>query len=327
MKKKAIHLLTALGICGLLFQAGGCGTAKGVYKAVAQKVSFSDNTELRKRVLLLPVMDQQGVGEAKSAELTKSLAANLEKDPNLVVTIQEQPLATTVKVRSPKFGILIDPDLAQKAEEMGMNVLVTCVLNRYEVIDHGPGLWPLNKIPVWPFTGKSMEVEISTVVNALDITNGTLFLTNLERFRMKIPEEELDEEALFVKERESLSEEDLIASVPDERKEEALSEIFENQADAIVEKLREQSWAGRVLSAGPDKVIINAGRDVGLSEGSIFEVFSRGDSIRTASGRSLYLLGSKVGEIQAVKVMDRYSSAVPLNGASLEAGQVIREKR
>jgi hypothetical protein len=180
---------------------------------------------------------------------------------------------------------------------------------------------------VWPFTGKDKQVEISMVVNALDITNGTLFLTNLERVRTEIPEEKEDEESLIVQEQEARTERELIAAVPDHVKEEALSEILGNQAEAIVEKLRDKKWAGRVLSANSDKVMINAGKDVGLSEGSVFEVFSRGESIRSVSGRSLYLLGNKVGEIRTVQVLDKYSSAVPVNGESFMAGQVIREKK
>jgi hypothetical protein len=318
-----------LALFSLVPLASGCGTAKSVYKGVYKKVTGvvvrSESSELRKRVLILPVLDQQGVGDRADA-LTEQLATYLERDPNLAVYRQKEPLPSTVKVRSPKFGIIIDPDLAQKAEEMGMNVLITCVLNRYEVIDHGPGLWPVNQIPVWPFTRKDTEVEISMVINALDITNGTLFLTNLERVRMEVPPDKEEEESLIVKEKGLRSDQELISAVPDNVKEEALSKILENQAEAITEKLREKKWAGRVLSANSDKVMINAGRDVGLSEGSVFEVFNRGDSIRSVSGRSLYLLGNKVGEIRTVRVLDKYSSAVPLNGERFMAGQVIREK-
>ncbi|MBW1912210.1 MAG: hypothetical protein JRI43_03360, partial [Deltaproteobacteria bacterium] len=73
-------------------------------------------------------------------------------------------------------------------------------------------------------------------------------------------------------------------------------------------------------------IIISAGEDVGLSAERVFEVFGRGDSIRSASGRSLYLLGPKLGEIKTVKVMESYSSAVPLAGEQFRPGQVIKLK-
>lgn len=303
--------------------AVGCGTARNVYQKVIPSGKGSD---LNKRVLVMPVVDQQGLGGEVVEALTAHLAAGLEQNRNLVVYRSEEPLPRTYTAQSPKFGIIIDPDLAQKAEEMGVNVLVTCVLNRYEIIDYGAGVWPVNKLPVWPLKPKPLELEVSMVVNALDITNGTLFLTNLETRRLKIPVQEDDDEALFVKERAALNEVELIQSVPERERQETLDRLVQEQARVIAKSLEKKVWAGRVLSAAPERIMINAGRDVGLSEGNVFEVFSRGDAIRSVGGRSLFVLGPKVGEIRTVKVMDRYSAAVPVSGEGFKAGQVIREK-
>ncbi|MGD8388594.1 MAG: hypothetical protein PVG49_15725 [Desulfobacteraceae bacterium] len=322
MRNRGIHMLLIAAMLALLLPASGCGTAK----KMVQKVR-SPRTDLKKRVLVLPILDQQGMGEEKIHELTTRLADALKKDPNLVVYTHEEPLPSTVTVRSPKFGIVIDPDLAQKAEEMGMNVLVTCVLNRFEVIGYDPGVWPLNKIPVWPFTAKEPQLEVSMVVNALNITNGTLFLTNQEQIHLRVPTvEETQKELIVIEGEERRSEAEMIAAVPQADREQAFLQILDAQAEKLVDSLREQVWAGRVLSAGPEKIMINAGQDIGLSEGLVFEVFGRGDPIRSVSGRSLYLLGPKVGEIQTVQVMERYASAVPVDGANFKAGQVIREK-
>ena len=324
MQIRTIHRLALLALAVAVLAAAGCGTTK---KLVQKVTPGGESTDLKKRVLVLPILDQQGLAEEAVEEMTERLVSLLERDRNLVVYRSEDPLPRGLEVRSPKFGIVIDPDLAQKAEEMGMNVLVTCVLNRYELIDHGAGLWPVNQIPVWPFSRKNLQVEVSLVVNALDITNGTLFLTHNEARRLSIPEEKEDEDALFVKEREPRNETELIQAVPDTTVREATADILEEQAEIIAESLEDKAWAGRVLSAAPERIMINAGRDVGLSEGSVFEVYGRGESIRSISGRSLYLLGPKVGEIRTVKVMDRYSSAVPVSGERFRAGQVIREKQ
>ena len=322
MQNRKVGLLLIAILLALLLPAFGCGAAKKMVHKVR-----SPRTDLKKRVLVLPILDQQGVGREKADELTNRLAKALERDPNLVVYTHEEPLPSTVTVRSPKFGIVIDPDLAQKAEEMGMNVLVTCVLNRFEVIGYDPGVWPLNKIPVWPFTAKEPQLEVSMVVNALNITNGTLFLTNQEQIHLRVPtQEETQKELIVVEGEERRSETEMIAAVPEAAREEAFLEVVDAQAEKLVEGLREQIWAGRVLSAGPEKIMINAGQDIGLSEGRVFEVFGRGAPIRSVSGRSLYLLGPKVGEIQTVQVMERYASAVPVEGADFRAGQVIREK-
>ncbi|MCF8061697.1 MAG: hypothetical protein K9M82_04195 [Deltaproteobacteria bacterium] len=324
MQNRCMHRLVPLLLAALVLAATGCGTARNLVRKVTPG---GEGTELKKRVLILPILDQQGLAEETVEEMTGRLATLLERNRSLVVYRNEDPLPGGIQVRSPKFGIVIDPDMAQKAEEMGMNVLVTCVLNRYELIDHGAGVWPVNKIPVWPFSQKKLEVEVSMVVNALDITNGTLFLTHIEARRLAVPEEKMDEDALFVKEGEPRSEAELIQAVPEKAIQKAFADILEDQAETIAESLEDKAWAGRVLSAAPERIMINAGRDVGLSEGSVFEVYGRGESIRSVSGRSLYLLGPKVGEIRTVKVMDRYSSAVPVSGESFRAGQVIREKQ
>ncbi len=311
-------------LAALLLTAAGCGTVRSVVQVVTP--GGGGATELRKRVLILPILDRQGLGEETVETMTARFAEMLERDPNLVVYRNEGPLPRGIEARSPKFGIVIDPDLAQKAEEMGMNVLVTCVLNRYEIIDHGAGLWPVNKIPVWPFSKKNLELEVSMVVNALDITNGTLFLTHMESRRLDIPDEEMNEDDLFVQEREARTEEELLRAVPEQAYQESFGKILEAQAEVVAESLEDKTWSGRVLSAAPERIMINAGKDVGLTEGSVFEVFGRGGTIQSVSGRSVYLLGDKVGEIRTVKVMDRYSTAVPVSGEGFRAGQVIREK-
>ena len=105
-----------------------------------------------------------------------------------------------------------------------------------------------------------------------------------------------------------------------------LSEILEHQADAIIDGLNDKPWTGRVLSANRESIVINAGKDVGINKGKVFNVFGKGELIRSVSGRSIYLLGQKVGEIKTVKVMDSHSSATPVSGGSFKAGQVIRVK-
>ena len=63
-----------------------------------------------------------------------------------------------------------------------------------------------------------------------------------------------------------------------------------------------------------------------MDENRIFEVFGKGDSIRSASGRPLFVLGPKIGELQTVKVMETYSEAKPLTDGPFRAGQIIRVK-
>jgi hypothetical protein len=59
----------------------------------------------------------------------------------------------------------------------------------------------------------------------------------------------------------------------------------------------------------------------------VFEVLGTGEIISSASGRSLALLGPKVGEIKVTEVMKDRALASVQEGSSFRAGQVIRFKK
>jgi hypothetical protein len=269
----------------------------------------ADKSGLKKKVLILPFMNQANMPEKKYQELTNAFMGRLEKDDRLVLVHSQDPLPTTLKQGSSALGILTDPDLAKKAEEMGCNVLVTVVLNAYELRLKRTGIWPLRKT--------KREVEASIVVNALDLINGTLFLTHLESEKMDFEMEDTDDE-------EELKIE--MPEINDKVFNRLWSGIVERQVATLRPALRNQPWSGRVLSIQNQNVVVNAGRSVGLATGKVFEVFARGEPVRTASGRSIYLLGPKVGEIKATEIMEDSALAVPVTEAGYRAGQVIRVK-
>jgi hypothetical protein len=77
----------------------------------------------------------------------------------------------------------------------------------------------------------------------------------------------------------------------------------ENQAEEVGTALRERQWLGRILSSDASGTFINAGSDVGVKLGSVFEVLGAAETLTSASGRTLALPGSAVGEIRVTEVM------------------------
>lgn len=308
--KREISLCMIL--CLYLGQSSGCSTVRSWYdfgtesvKSVSSKVMPGERDGLKKKVLVFPLMDQAGIGEERAEEINSALMDLLQRDGNLIVQRSAIPIPTTAGIRSPQLGIVIDPELAQMSEEMGMNVLVTCILSPFETTSKKTGIWPWRKI--------RRETEISVFVNVFDIINNTLFLTNLESGKIKtsvdISEErgektELDKNLLN----------------------RALTPIMSRHASAIKSVLKKYPWTGRIISADKNNIIINAGKEVGVKAGSVFEVFGEGESIRSASGQPLYLLGPKAGEIKIEEVMERHSSAVPFSDSQFKPGQAIRLK-
>ena len=292
--KRLFYLILLL----FLIQGIGCETTKSMFrKARPEKAG------LRKRVLFIPVIDQSKSVEARAAEISDGLVHLLKKDKGLLIHEGMRPMPSKRKTRSLEFGMAMDPDLAKRAEEMGMNVLITGVLNPPEVTTREVGFWPLRRI--------RHELEISLLVNAIDVINGTLFISNLEMEKIKISNDALEWE-------------EVKKEIDDHKLSKAFSRIIERHASAISRTLREQPWCGRVISSNQETIMVNAGKDIGLTQGTVFDVFGRGEALLCAGGRSLCLLGPKVGQIKTVSIMDSYATAVPLNGGQFEAGQVIR---
>jgi hypothetical protein len=291
----------------------GCGTTKTVYnKFIPEKGG------LKKRVMVLPMIDQAGLGEAKVQEAQILFLEELRKVKNYLVQEATLPPSSNNRNAS-QFDIIVDPYLSKKADEIGMNVLITVTIHPIDVNVEKKGIWPILII--------QRKLELSMVVSALDLTNGTLFMTNLESTKLKMEEQVEDLEVLQIqsefKEEEAKNP---LTFVEEEEFQEAVADMIKDQASAIMEVLKEEPWSGKILSVDGKDLVINAGRDVGLITGSLFEVFGKGESIQSVNGRSYHLLGPKMGEIKAVRVMEDQASAVPWKGTGFKAGQTIRVK-
>ena len=301
MKKNLLFILiSSMGLWFLILGVG-CGTTKSVYK----KVSFKD-TELKKRVLVLPLLDQAGVGEAKTEAMTARLVELLKEGESLSVYRGTVPTPSRQRVRSPEFAVVIDPALIEKAGQMGMNVLIAGVLNPREVRISTWGVWPIKFV--------KRQMELSLLLNAYDIIDGTLFVTHLEARKIKISTDDVELAAEGKPE------------IDETKLEEELSDILEDQASTIREELEEHPWRGKIMSVDGETVMINAGSDIGLSDGSVFHVYSKGERIRALDGKYFYLLGPKVGVIKTVNVSDSQASAVPVEGGPFSPGQIITIK-
>jgi hypothetical protein len=305
MNKGLVASWLRLAALLMVFFWAGCSTTTSIYG----KVPFlGPRSDLKKRVLLMPIVNQSGLDQDRVEEMNADLIQHLSMEKDLIVkTATAQPNPTLAIRRSPLYGVVLNPGLTKMADEMGMNVLVATVMNPVEVYTKKTGFWF--------FKGVKREIEISIVVNAIDVVNGTLFLSNLESKRVKI-----------------LPEEDLVTfeagrSLAPEELDKIMSRLFKAQTSAITDNLKRHPWMGKILSVNSNEAIINAGADVGIREGMVFDVFGNGEPIKSFSGRTYYLRGEKEGEIEVVDLSEDRAQVVLLEGGrSLAVGQVIREK-
>jgi len=306
-----VHPVLLLLLCFALFAAGGCATTKKLYSKMSP-----DSSGLKKRILVLPFWDQAGLGEEKLEQLATQFLSLLNKDGVFVIERVRRLPGVADRVRTPEFGIVTDPEYARRADQMGMNVMLTAVFTPLETQRIKTGIWPFRKI--------KDETEIAMYVNAFDVINGTLLLTRLESVKIRTTAEIIEEDE---EEEENAEPQKIKPEIDEKTLTKSLSEIVENQAAEVGSALREKPWLGRILSSDASGTFINAGSDIGVVPGSVFEVLGTGETITSASGRSIALLGPAVGEIKVTEVMkDRALTSVQ-EGASFKAGQIIRFKK
>lgn len=306
---RASKLLLLLLICLALLAATGCSTAKRLYSGIS-----SDSSGLKKRLFVLPFWDQAGLGEQKLERLTAQFLTLLNRDGAFVIEKGTRSSVAPDRVRYPEFGIVTDPEQARRADQMGMNVMLTAVFSPMETQRIRTGIWPFRKI--------KDETEISMYVNAFDVINGTLLLTRLESVKIRTEAEIITED-----DEEPAEPQNIKPEIDEETLEKSFSEIVDRQAAEVRSALNERPWLGRILSSDASGIFINAGTDVGVVPGSVFEVLGPGETIKAITGQSLALLGPKVGEIKVTEVMKNWALTSAEEGASFRAGQIIRFKK
>ena len=285
----------------LLIQGIGCGTIGSLYNTVMPR----DEDKIKKRVWVVPFLDQAGVGEKITAQTAADLEGLLEETGRFLVIKGMKTTPSSHIVLTPESVFMVNPALIKSADVMGIDIMIVGALSPFETNSRREGIWPFRKT--------KQKVDISMLVNAVDVIDGSSFLSHLESVESEASSSGEGEERKSTLKRTTLNE--------------ALSEIIENQAEVITEELRAHPWRSRVTSVDAEGLLVDGGRDIGLENGSVFEVYGIEGSIQSSDGRNLPLLGDKVGEIEVVKVLDASVEATPLSGGPFEAGQVIQVKR
>jgi hypothetical protein len=290
----------------LLMAASGCSTTASVTRKVLPE-SWADKIlpgqpNLKQRVMVFPLVDQAGLGTQITSQYSRQFYGLLKASPNLLPSGPPDGMFSSLSMESPQFGVVTNSSLVDFAQSLGMNDLIIGVLNPVEISIRKTGIWPFDK---WRrFYG------ISIAVNVIDTASKTLLLTHvqLEEFPVNLDEaEELDEKAFI-----------------DEVSTKSYPEMIKEQAEIVARELRRQPWTGSILAVENNTIMINAGKEVGLEPGRCFEVFAPGKSIPSGSGRTIFLLGEKIGMIKVNSVMETHSLAETVSGGPFEPKQFVR---
>ena len=290
---KLLYVLFSLLVLGMC----GCGTTKNL----VQKVTKS-KPDLKKRVMVLPFIDQAGAGPEKAAQITLNFIELLRKSPDLLLYQPPKNFSMPPGAKTPEFGIVTHTKLIETAEDLGMNVLITGVLNPIETHTKRAGIWPFRK--------SKINHEVSMVLNVVNVASGCLYVSRHES----------DEVVLAVdrvkgQDKKEITDQVLGKGIP---------RILKRQAEAVAKSLTQHPWTGKILAVDNNTIKISAGKDLGVYTGQLLTVFAKGESVQSRTGKSIGLLGKKIGKIKVTSVMQKQSLAEPVANSVFLPGQIIR---
>lgn len=105
----------------------------------------------------------------------------------------------------------------------------------------------------------------------------------------------------------------------------AVRAAIDQALDFIIIELDRVPWQGRIAMIKDDKIYINVGRTSGIQIGDKFGVYNEGESIVDPdSGMTLGSEMSQIGAIEVIKVDEKFSNAIPINGTGFEANNILK---
>ena len=287
-------------LCGVILLMS-CGTAQ----LLKNKIIPNHEPLLKKRVLLTPIINRTNIGQEMITPLDKTLHTLLKNNNHVIIQTTDESVLSQDVLNSIKLGMVTHPRLMNEATQKGLDVLVTAIVHPVDIISEKSG--------VLFFRKEKTIAKISVVVNALDLISNTVFLTNLEFKEVKL-------------EGETSRNQKIQEHLEDSVLQKVYASILAEQAIQVQNALNKRAWKGRLAIV--DGVLkINGGMDIGVKEGSVFEVFGEGDPIRSISGQAFFTFGPKVGEIKITQVWQNDATAVPSRDGSFKHGQTVMRKK
>ena len=300
MRKHTIYCLLYPIMMMLLVINLGCGTTRSLYKKIKP-----DEPYLIKKIMVLPPIDLSGLPTGKAVQTNEDFAEILKQTPQLSIYTPPQGWSLPAELKAPKFGVAyFDPKIAEMARNKNMNVILAAFFPPIKKTTSRAG--------IWPFRYDAEVYKISIIINALNVANGCLYLTDLNSNDVYFKSDEVS----------GMSEKEIFEKVW----EKGMPDILEQHATVVTQRLIAAPWTGRILNNRKDLLMINAGKDAGVQPDQVFNVFSEGKSIVCRTGREVDLTGEKIGEIKTVSVMEEHTLAKPESGGPFSVGQAIRFK-
>jgi hypothetical protein len=310
MKAGILRYLLILSIPVLLAFTSGCGgAAKDVYyvggetaKSLKRLVTPDAKPVLKKKILITPVINNSGIDNLNIDQIMQDCVSYISEDEYLVVsTLKKYEYQGQAFLNKP-YGAILNPAYVKKSGASGINILLACIIQPVEVTNARKGIWPYRK--------DTHKITLTVSINAVDTVNGTLVVYEDETIDFKYGLINTGESDKWVPDSNILQSKILDST--------------EKLCSRAIDKLRKIPWQSEPIIEGGN-YIIRSGRDIGINENTIFELFKKGEPAKSGVGDQYFLLGEKIGET-GIRSVAEDSAVLNINAGQSEVS-FIRVKQ
>ena len=311
MKTGNHRKLLILAMLIILSSTFACSAGRDVYEvsslaadSLSDLILPDEKPILKKKILVAPVINRAGISDSQAEEIRQKCISYLSEDEYLFITSLKKWGDNDSAFLLKEYGSVINPVYAKNAGEMGMNVLLTCVLHPIEVTDRRVGVWPARK--------DGYNVFISISINALDTVNGTLIVFEDRTTNIKIKKTDTGDREKWTPDYSMFKND--------------ISSMTKKLCSSVIEKLRKQTWQSRV-SVDEGNLVINAGKTIGINENTVFEIFKKGDLIKSYTEGEYYTFGEKIGETGVMSISEDRTVLIANTNGDFKDAAFARVKR
>ncbi len=310
MKAGILRYLLILSIPVLLVFTSGCGgAASDVYyvggetvKSIKRLVTPDAKPVLKKKILITPVINNSGIDNLQIDQIMRDCVSYISEDKYLVVsTLQKYENQDQAFLTKP-YGAILNPAYVKKSGASGINILLACIIQPVEVTKARKGIWPYRK--------DTHKITLTVSINAVDTVNGTLVVYEDETIDFKYGLLNTGENDKWIPDGNLLQNK--------------ISDMTEELCSRALDILRKVPWQSEPVVEG-DNYVIRSGKDVGMNENTVFELFKKGESTKSGAGEQYLLLGEKIGETNVRSVAEN-SAILNINAGQSEVS-FIRVKQ
>lgn len=299
-REGAIFLTVCLLACLI---ASGCATTKKISYDIMGK-----GRALKKKVAFLGTINRSGYGGTEFADAASiQLKSSLKAYGNGLVLVDSRNLRKAMERVPRSYSGQIDTlALAKVGKKYGINAVIEQSIEGIQGVTEKRG--------IWGFRHTCFLARLSMRIVAYDVETATILYNQMFQRTVEVSEEEWQGIKKGNRYEKGVANRLLAKMIPDIRKN-------------ISRRLGNEPWKGYICAVSDDTFTLAAGKEVGLAEGDILEVFGAGKPIRGTGGRIYLIPGQKIGEIKITKVLRSRAEATAISGHDLERSGCVRLKR